>query len=1053
MDDLARDVAADRGATFGLHRFSLTQFAARLAAPVLASEKLSPSSQLGAEAVAARAAFEASRDHRLEYFAPVARMPGFPRALARTLGELRLAAVPSQSLRDLAGAGVDLAELLRRFDEQFKTASSADRATLFTAATYSLNGPLAALGRMPVLLLDVSIATLAERALVARLAVTSPGLLATVPVGDDSTVRALKEMGATEANDDEGAAAGAGTALTRLGRFLFARARPPVGGLDDQVTFFSAPGEGREAIEIARRILEQAGKGLAFDQMAILVRSPQTYVGLLEHALDRAGIPGWFDQGTRRPDPAGRAFLALLACASERLSAKRFAEYLSLGQVPELVNGAPPILRPPPAQASDEALSSPVQLDLFAESENAAPVSTPPVTDNVPVVEGSLRSPWRWERLLVEAAVVGGRDRWARRLDGLAHEYEIKRAELRRDEPESSRARGLERDLVNLGHLRRFALPIVEMLAEWPPRAVWGEWIARFESLAPSVLRRPARVLEVLADLRPMAEIGPIELDEARQVLAERLAAVQEPPPHRRYGRVFVGTPHQARGRAFEVVFIPGLAERVFPQKPREDPMLLDLLRDQLDYELEKQSDRDRKERLLLRLAVGAATSKVYLSYPRLEVSESRPRVPSFYALDVFRAVTGRVPNFEHLEREAEVAGGASLAWPAPEDRARAIDAFEHDLATLKPMLASSAPEAFKGRAQYLLRLNACLRRSVIQQWSRWKAQWSPADGLLTSPTARAALASQRLDQRPYSLSALQRYAVCPYQFLLGAIHRLDVREEPEPIERMDPLTRGSFFHAVQTEFFRTLRSAGRLPVNRDGLDAALMTLDETLERVAESYREQLAPAIERVWRDEVESIRSDLRVWVRRLAEDQSGWEPWLFEYAFGLPGDPGRDPDSVPDPVLIDGRFKLRGSIDLVERKPGSRLLRVTDHKTGRARTKPNVVIGGGAALQPVLYGLAVEAATQQTVVEGRLYYCTSAGEFEVRTIPLDERARRLGIEALEVVDRAVDDGWLVASPQASACNWCDFRPVCGPNEERRTGRKVQTKLLDLAELRSRP
>jgi hypothetical protein len=202
---------------------------------------------------------------------------------------------------------------------------------------------------VPVLLLDVPIASLAERTLLQRLASGSPDLLATVPMGDEPTLAAWKQLGAVElqgegtvdvshvlpATDEDA------PALARLGRFLFESARPPAGGLDGQVKFFSAPGEGRETIEIARRILEEANQGLRFDQMAILVRSPQTYVGLLEHALDRARIPGWFDQGTRRPDPAGRAFLAILACASERLSAKRFAEYLSLGQVPDLVDGAP----------------------------------------------------------------------------------------------------------------------------------------------------------------------------------------------------------------------------------------------------------------------------------------------------------------------------------------------------------------------------------------------------------------------------------------------------------------------------------------------------------------------------------------------------------------------------------------------------------------------------------------------------------------------------------------------------------------------------------------
>ena len=68
--------------------------------------------------------------------------------------------------------------------------------------------------------------------------------------------------------------------------------------------------------------------------MAVFLRTPQHYLGLLEHALARAGVPAYFDRGTRRPDPAGRAFLALLSCAIEGLSARRFDEYLSLGQVP-----------------------------------------------------------------------------------------------------------------------------------------------------------------------------------------------------------------------------------------------------------------------------------------------------------------------------------------------------------------------------------------------------------------------------------------------------------------------------------------------------------------------------------------------------------------------------------------------------------------------------------------------------------------------------------------------------------------------------------------------
>ena len=104
-DDLAREVAASGPATFGLQRLSLTQLAAKTAIVALASEGLTSSTWLGTEAVAARVAFDARRDHSLAYFGPVSSTPGFPRALARTLQELRLADVQGRQLTQLPLAG------------------------------------------------------------------------------------------------------------------------------------------------------------------------------------------------------------------------------------------------------------------------------------------------------------------------------------------------------------------------------------------------------------------------------------------------------------------------------------------------------------------------------------------------------------------------------------------------------------------------------------------------------------------------------------------------------------------------------------------------------------------------------------------------------------------------------------------------------------------------------------------------------------------------------------------------------------------------------------
>ena len=188
------------------------------------------------------------------------------------------------------------------------------------------------------------------------------------------------------------------------------------------------------------------------------------------------------------------------------------------------------------------------------------------------------------------------------------------------------------------------------------------------------VLSHPERVQAVLEQLRPMAAIGPVSLEEARDVIADRLQMLEIDPPRDRYGRVFVGGPQHARGRTFRVVFVPGLAERMFPQHPHEDPLMLDdEMRAPLQADLLDQQARLRTERLLLRLAVGAPTERLWLSYPRLDTAESRPRVPSFYALDVMRAITGQIPPHGELQERGR-GGGAGAAGVAGAGTGRGCD-------------------------------------------------------------------------------------------------------------------------------------------------------------------------------------------------------------------------------------------------------------------------------------------------------------------------------------------------------------------------------------------
>jgi hypothetical protein len=1042
-DELARTLAGVRGATFGVTRYGFNELVARLAWPALARSRVAPVSPLGLEAIAARASFEQA--DALRYFGPVARTPGFPRAVARTLAELALADVSPDRLGFIGDSGADLADIEQRVRDETLRSGLAMRADVLRAATTAAAATDLIATDRPLVLLDVPIDGPLETAFVGALLDRTGDAFVTVATDDSSTIASLSHLGLTI---EPLANPSTSSALGRLGTYLFKSELPPVSGDDPSVQLFSAPGEGRECLEIARRMLQCAAEGVRFDDMAVLLRSPQQYIGLLEHACARAGVPAWFDRGTRRPDPAGRALLALLACANEDLSARRFAEYLSLGQVPTSdeaqVGGR---LWVGPATESDEGKDDEWSAQGEGLDEEAAGFANP----DAPIASGTLRTPWRWERLLVDAKLIHYRDRWHRRLRGLDAEFARKLARLAAEEPESPRIPAIERERANLHALQDFALPLIDIFASWPDEDRWSGWLTRLRALVPMVLRRPTRVLRVLAELSPLGDVGPVSLREVSDVLAERLRLLDIEPPSRRYGRVFVGSPHQARGRSFRVVFVPGLAERLFPRRPHEDPLLLDNRRESLDSGLALQAARGARERLLLQLAVGAATERVYVSFPSLELSESRPRVPSFYALDVMRAVTGTLPSHDQLARAAAAASGARLAWPAPLSAEHAIDDLEHDLSVLAALFKQPGTTA-TGHAHYLLKLNPHLRRAVIERWSRSKTGWSAADGVTrVTEATRPLLEANRLTARPYSLSALQRYAECPYKFLLSAIYRLSPVEEPVPLQRMDPLTRGSLFHAIQTQFFRTLEREGRLPI---GSAAAVRdTLSATVRDVADRYRDELAPAVERVWDDEVRVLERDLLRWIDHISPDPHEWEPWRFEFAFGLPDDDERDPRSVDRPAMVGGRFLLRGSIDLVERHPPTGRLRVTDHKTGKDRSTGDQVINGGTVLQPVLYAEALENVLGHTVQSGRLFFCTSAGGYAEHEIPLVERTRALGLEALTIVDRAIELGRLMAAPAEDVCGFCDFRPVCGPDEFRRTRRKHPSLLEDLRELRSRP
>ncbi len=847
--------------------------------------------------------------------------------------------------------------------------------------------------------------------------------------------------------------------------------RPGPRGAARGLTVFRAPGAAAEALEIARAFLREAGRGVPFDRMAVLLADPGEYAPALREAFDRARIPAFFDAGTAPPDRAARAFLALLDCALADLSADAFFEYRTLGE------------HRPAADAGEAG-----ELDRNDDGKNDA------ADDRHDDGDADPRDPFaalrRQEKWALEARVIGGLERWKRRLallaEKLARRLEEQRTAASDDPAKQAEADEAARRQRALARFTEDSLPLLERLASLqkydasddpgaaandtttptrnsgrndgrhdapentpndagagrrptPPPTErgrhWGEWAEVLGELARSALRRPEPVLDCLAETAPMAGVGPLPLSEVRRHLGERLLGAERATPGDRYGRVFVAPIERARGLSFRSVAIPGLHEGGIGGAPREDPLLPDRRRPELAAGLPLAADRLEAERLRLALAVGAATERLFLTCSSLKVVEGRPLTPSYFLVEALRAGEGRTFTLDEIETRAGQDSGVVPGLRAAKEPEAALDRSEFDLALLSRALAPGAdPEAARGAGAYLLR-DERLATSLRREWMRNRRAWQPADGFLAVGTvAKAALGGRRPTARTYSATGLETFAKCPYQFYLKNIARLRPVERPERWVHLDPLTRGSLVHEVFFLLGQTLRERGLTPLPRERLPEALAALPPIVAEVAKQFREEHAPEIERIWNDELDGLLGDLRGFLER--EAGNGFRIVANELTFGMAPVGPADDESRLEPAVLPGGLRLRGSIDAVEENAtGER--RVTDYKTGKDSVRVSAdrrVLFGGEALQPLLYAFAQEALTGRPTASGRLYYTTLRGAYHQTVVPTDTaEARSLLEEFVRRLDEAVSAGHFPADPNPASrwppCRYCDYLPICGP------------------------
>lgn len=689
-----------------------------------------------------------------------------------------------------------------------------------------------------------------------------------------------------------------------------------------QLAVVSAPGEARECREVLREAMAFACEkpGRPLHEVAVLARGDEPYGALLRDLATARGWPLHLAMG-RAPLEAvePRLLLLLLDIAAKDFARSKVMEFAALS----------------PATTARAA---------------------------------------KWDQLSAELGIVRGATVWRDRIRSRTTQLQMAQSH-----PDEAKAAVAARELADARELGVFIETLTRAVGRLPLEGKWSEFTAATlvsakELLEESPERAAAfnqlRALDALDDYR--ASVG---RDEFALYARKAFEAARQPEGAFQEGGPFVGGIMAARGVSWPMVIVPGLVEKGWPRQLREDPILLDEERRELNKrlpsedglpQLEEKVARGRdEERMLFRLACDAATERLVITFPRIEPATGRPRVASALLLD-----TLGVANFTLLEKDARVR--KVLLTPLVPAEGGALDTGEYDYRLLDDLRRTGAG----GVKPLLDAMSPTLVPGLLLERTRWSGgRWTVYDGCLARPESLEVV--RRLfdpAKHRWSMSRLEAYARSPFSFFLREVLGVEELEEPEDAQTISALDFGSLFHELLSNILQRFQMGNLLPLDPARAVENEVVLEDEAAKVFAEFQGRGVTGYPLVWRVRQEKTLCDLLRWLWfEYDHAAGGFAPVATEWAFGRAADP------PPAQLRLDEKTTLlvAGQIDRVDRGPQEEFF-VFDYKTGRSDRMKDASFCRARALQIPVYMLAVESLMNKVCGAGAYFYATRRGGF---------------------------------------------------------------------------
>jgi ATP-dependent helicase/nuclease subunit B len=771
---------------------------------------------------------------------------------------------------------------------------------------------------------------------------------------------------------------------------------------DRAVLLIAAPGEAQEVREIAREVLRLAREeDVPFHEMAVLLRNRDLYGPLIQETFQSLNIPIYLQGGSPLSrSRVGKSVLLLLDLVDGNLKRSKVMEFLTF---------------------------APIAWTRFFREEP---------------------SPSQWDLISRQAGIVEGATQWEQKLAALM-------AQEKSQQPE-----GEERGATFLGteteRLQAFLKKFFPALAPFPKRSSWRGMVDATLQLVRNFFEESEdrkNLCQTLYALESLDALGrEVSVHQFQEILSE---ALDEKPLRIGFfqgGGVCVSDLMTARGLAFHAVFIPGLVERAFPAPPRQDPLFLDHERQEVNQafgeigRIPLKRSRFQEEKLLFTLALGSAKEKLILSYPRLDPSSSRERIPSFFLLRTGEALSGKGMDYSSLEKLPQFRR-VPLSRLSPEEPGKAVDEEEFDLAQVGKALKSGE----RGEVAYLKYLFPGFDRAEKLARLRWGFRiFTEYDGCLNSPRARKRLQERfALSGRILSPTKLEIYASCPFKYFLSEVLGLKSLPSPEEIWRIQPVDRGKIVHEILHQFYREAPKRNLGPLTPESLAVYWQIMHEVAAGVFTAAEKESLTGASLLWELDRQEILEDLHSFLQRELEEPQKMIPSHFEVRFGYEKEisqRNRSRESVSLTLEDRTSVSFRGRIDRIDFFPEGNGLRVIDYKTGSLPGQEDGFCGGTTLQLPLYLMAACRIWKEADVEKSWAEYCSVSRKGKFGRIPFrgenwTEKEKTL-IRIIHTISQGIAEGtFFPFQEDARDCQYCDFQNLC----EHGVGVLFQKKLKD--------